>query len=83
MKGGLLAPTYVMADSCARYLVQEAFDFIHARNVSSGIRDWGHVMKEAFRCTAPDGYIELYENAVEVHCDDGSMKPDNGAKVST
>jgi hypothetical protein len=70
-----------MADSCVCYFVQDSFDFIHARNVSSGISDWGHFMSDVFRCVTPDGYVELCENAVEVHCD-GSMKPDNGAKVS-
>ncbi|KAI5819329.1 S-adenosyl-L-methionine-dependent methyltransferase [Pyronema omphalodes] len=54
------------------------FDFIHARNLSSGVTDWDHLVSEMMRCTVPGGYVELCENSLTIHCDDGTMKPDNG-----
>ncbi|KAI5800578.1 S-adenosyl-L-methionine-dependent methyltransferase [Pyronema domesticum] len=59
------------------------FDFIHARNISSGVSDWGHLISEMKRCTAPGGYVELCEKSLVIQCDDGTMKPDHGIKVFT
>jgi hypothetical protein len=36
---------------------------------------------EFHSCTAPGGYVELCENAITASWDDGSVKPDNPAKV--
>ncbi|KAI5819276.1 S-adenosyl-L-methionine-dependent methyltransferase [Pyronema omphalodes] len=57
------------------------FDFIHARNLNSGVTDWDHLLSEMMRCTAPGGYVEFCENSLTVHCDDGTMKPDHGSKI--
>ncbi|KAI5811847.1 S-adenosyl-L-methionine-dependent methyltransferase, partial [Pyronema omphalodes] len=57
------------------------FDFIHCRNIASGVSDWNHLITEMMRCTNPGGYVELCEYSLTVNCDDGTMKPDNGAKV--
>ncbi|KAI5809234.1 S-adenosyl-L-methionine-dependent methyltransferase [Pyronema omphalodes] len=57
------------------------FDFIHARNISSGISDWDKLMSEMMRCTAPGGYVELCDYSITLFCDDGTMKPDNGLKI--
>ncbi|KAI5819280.1 S-adenosyl-L-methionine-dependent methyltransferase [Pyronema omphalodes] len=57
------------------------FDFIHARNLSAGITDWSHLLSEMMRCAAPGGYVELCENSLTVHCDDGTMAPDHGVKI--
>ncbi|KAI5809239.1 S-adenosyl-L-methionine-dependent methyltransferase [Pyronema omphalodes] len=59
------------------------FDYIHARNISSGVSDWNHLISQMMRCTAPGGYVELCEYSLSVHSDDGTMKPDNPAKIYT
>ncbi|KAI5782971.1 putative phosphoethanolamine N-methyltransferase [Pyronema domesticum] len=55
---------------------ENSFDFIRARNICFGITNWDHVL-----CTVPGGYVELSEHDCDLYCDDGSMKPDNGAKI--
>ncbi|KAI5811845.1 S-adenosyl-L-methionine-dependent methyltransferase [Pyronema omphalodes] len=59
----------------------DSFDFIHCRNISSGVSDWNHLVSEIMRCTAPGGYVELGEYSLTMNSDDGTMKPDNGAKI--
>ncbi|KAI5809238.1 S-adenosyl-L-methionine-dependent methyltransferase [Pyronema omphalodes] len=59
----------------------ESFDFIHSRNISTGVSSWEHLVSEMMRCTKPGGYVELSEYAIDVFCDDGTMKADNGAKI--
>ncbi|KAI5812273.1 S-adenosyl-L-methionine-dependent methyltransferase [Pyronema omphalodes] len=57
------------------------FDFIHSRNISSGVSNWEHLISEMFRCTVPGGYVELCEADMSMHCDDGTMKDDNPLKI--
>ncbi|KAI5811872.1 S-adenosyl-L-methionine-dependent methyltransferase [Pyronema omphalodes] len=59
----------------------DTFDFIHCRNIASGVSDWNHLITEIMRCTTPGGYVELCEYSITANCDDGTMKPDNGAKI--
>ncbi|KAI5811877.1 S-adenosyl-L-methionine-dependent methyltransferase [Pyronema omphalodes] len=61
----------------------DSFDFIHCRNIASGVSDWNHLASELMRCTVPGGYVELCEYSVTLNCDDGTMKPNNGAKIYT
>jgi ubiquinone/menaquinone biosynthesis C-methylase UbiE len=42
-------------------IIQDAFDFIHFRNVAQGITKWPEVLTEAYRCMKPGAYIELQE----------------------
>ncbi|KAI5808399.1 S-adenosyl-L-methionine-dependent methyltransferase [Pyronema omphalodes] len=62
---------------------EDSFDFIHSRNIASGVSDWNHLITEMMRCTKPGGYVELCEYSLTVNCDDGTMKPDNGLKIYT
>ncbi|KAI5812276.1 S-adenosyl-L-methionine-dependent methyltransferase [Pyronema omphalodes] len=57
------------------------FDFIHARNILSGVSNWEHLVQEMLRCTTPGGYIELCELDISFYSDDGSMRSDNPAKI--
>ncbi|KAI5820162.1 S-adenosyl-L-methionine-dependent methyltransferase [Pyronema omphalodes] len=59
----------------------DSFDLIHCRNIASGVSDWTHLITEMMRCTNPGGYVELCEYSMTINCDDGTMKPDNGAKL--
>jgi ubiquinone/menaquinone biosynthesis C-methylase UbiE len=40
---------------------QNCFDFIHFRGVAQGIAKWPEVLKDAYRCLKPGGYVELSE----------------------
>ncbi|KAG6167003.1 hypothetical protein E4U51_003201 [Claviceps purpurea] len=48
------------------------FDFIHIRYILGGIEDWTALLKEAYRCCAPGGWVESAELDVEFRSDDGS-----------
>ena len=39
------------------------FDLIHIREMFGSIRDWGFFFREALRCTAPGGYLEIVEHS--------------------
>jgi SAM-dependent methyltransferase len=57
--------------ACSRYEVDDAerewtypedlFDFIHARNLGQSIDDWPRMLRQAYRCLQPGGYVELAE----------------------
>ncbi|KAI5796126.1 S-adenosyl-L-methionine-dependent methyltransferase [Pyronema domesticum] len=57
------------------------FDFIHGRNIGSGVSNWDHLLSEMICCVNPRGYVELCEYSITINCDDGTMKPDNGMKL--
>ncbi|KAG6071169.1 hypothetical protein E4U16_006306, partial [Claviceps sp. LM84 group G4] len=50
------------------------FDFIHARYLFGGIRNWAGLLKEAYRCCAPGGWVQSAECDVELYSDDGSTE---------
>ncbi|CCE28058.1 uncharacterized protein CPUR_01532 [Claviceps purpurea 20.1] len=50
------------------------FDFIHMRYIVGGIQDWTALLKEAYRCCAPGGWVESVEYDVEFRSDDGTTE---------
>jgi ubiquinone/menaquinone biosynthesis C-methylase UbiE len=40
---------------------EDYFDFVHFRGVAQGIAKWPEVLKDAYRCLKPGGYVELSE----------------------
>jgi SAM-dependent methyltransferase len=72
---------------------EDYFDFVHFRGVAQGIAKWPEVLKDAYRCLKPGGYVELSELSSEfssslsressdpfsvlAQCDDGSLAEDN------
>ncbi|CCE28056.1 uncharacterized protein CPUR_01530 [Claviceps purpurea 20.1] len=50
------------------------FDFIHMRYIVGGIQDWTALLKEAYRCCAPGGWVESVEYDVEIRSDDRSTE---------
>ncbi|KAG6070193.1 hypothetical protein E4U16_007099 [Claviceps sp. LM84 group G4] len=50
------------------------FDFIHMRYIVGGIGDWTALLKEAYRCCAPGGWVESLEYKPEFYSDDGSTE---------
>ncbi|CCE28053.1 uncharacterized protein CPUR_01527 [Claviceps purpurea 20.1] len=50
------------------------FDFIHIRYILGGIQDWTALLKEAYRCCAPGGWVESVEYEVDFRSDDGTTE---------
>ncbi|CCE28050.1 uncharacterized protein CPUR_01524 [Claviceps purpurea 20.1] len=46
------------------------FDFIHIRYILGGIQDWAGLLKEAYKCCAPGGWVESVELDIEFRSDD-------------
>ncbi|CCX13551.1 Similar to mRNA 3' acc. no. Q4IPA4 [Pyronema omphalodes CBS 100304] len=49
--------------------------------VDDAMLNWTFKEVKPRSCTVPGGHVELCENAITASCDDGSVKPDNPAKV--
>lgn len=49
------------------------FDFIHARYLAGSIRDWPRLMKQAYACTKPGGWVEFHDWDCMVESPDGSI----------
>ncbi|TGZ77588.1 S-adenosyl-L-methionine-dependent methyltransferase [Ascodesmis nigricans] len=57
---------------------KDYFNFIHARMISMGIRNYGRLVEQMFEHTAPGGRIELTEHTLDApYCDDGTLPADN------
>ncbi|KAG6070534.1 hypothetical protein E4U16_006796 [Claviceps sp. LM84 group G4] len=52
------------------------FDFIHIRYIVGGIQDWTALLKEAYRCCAPGGWVQSLEIDLDLRSDDGSLELD-------
>ncbi|KAG6168906.1 hypothetical protein E4U51_001864 [Claviceps purpurea] len=50
------------------------FDFIHMRYLLGGIEDWKGLLKEAYKCCAPGGWVESVELDCEYRSDDGTTE---------
>ncbi|KAI5808397.1 S-adenosyl-L-methionine-dependent methyltransferase [Pyronema omphalodes] len=73
---------FVVDDAMLEWTFKDdSIDFIHCRNIASGVSDWNHLITEIMRCTSPGGYVELCEYSFTINCDDGTMAPDNAAKI--
>ncbi|KAK0626213.1 S-adenosyl-L-methionine-dependent methyltransferase [Immersiella caudata] len=53
------------------------FDYIHARAMSSAIRDWPRFLQQCYNNLAPGGYTELQDMDVLPCSDDGTLTTDN------
>lgn len=52
------------------YNPDEAFDFIHGRQMAGSIRDWPALYREIYKNLKPGGYVELQEVDLFVKSDD-------------
>ncbi|RDW80218.1 S-adenosyl-L-methionine-dependent methyltransferase-19 [Coleophoma cylindrospora] len=52
------------------------FDFVHARHMCSGIKDWPRLISEAYAHMQPGGWIEISDQDFVPYCDDGTMRED-------
>ena len=53
------------------------FDFIHARFLAGAIRDWPGLMKQAYTCTKPGGWVEFQDWSTYAYSQDGSLAEDS------
>jgi hypothetical protein len=53
----------------------DTFDYIHLRALMGSIVDWKALYRDAFRCCKSGGYVEHFENSINMQCDDGSIRP--------
>jgi SAM-dependent methyltransferase len=56
---------------------RKPFDFIHARYLAGSIRDWPRLLKQAYRCTAPGGWVEFQDWDCMVESPDNSIPKDS------
>jgi SAM-dependent methyltransferase len=53
------------------------FDFVHARMLVIGIRNWSRFFEQAFASLKPGGYIELQDLNFPARCDDNTAPLDS------
>ena len=54
------------------------FDFIHARMMAFGLKDWPTFFRQAYAHLKPGGWLELQDLASPVpRCDDGTVSPES------
>ncbi|KAI8716871.1 hypothetical protein NCS52_00981700 [Fusarium sp. LHS14.1] len=56
---------------------EASLDYVHIRFLTGCIADWESLMKVAYRCLKPGGYIESMEPSAYIQSDDNTIKPDN------
>ncbi|PGG99485.1 hypothetical protein GX51_06305 [Blastomyces parvus] len=50
------------------------FDFIHARYLAEAIRDMPRLLKQAYNCTKPGGWVEFHDWDTHPYSIDGALK---------
>lgn len=56
---------------------EASLDYVHVRFLTGCIADWEALMKAAYRCLKPDGYIESMEPSAYIQSDDNTIEPDS------
>ncbi|KAJ4168583.1 hypothetical protein NW754_010501 [Fusarium falciforme] len=54
-----------------------SLDYVHIRFLTGCIADWEALMKVAYRCLKPGGYIESMEPSAYIQSDDNTIEPDS------
>lgn len=52
---------------------EDSLDYIHMRYLFGSIADWPGLLREAYRCCAPGGYVESFEPSCVFRSDDGTL----------
>ncbi|KAL2004597.1 hypothetical protein VTN00DRAFT_3333 [Thermoascus crustaceus] len=56
---------------------EKPFDYIHERYFAASIKDWPRLVRQCYDNLRPGGWVEFQETQNPVHCEDGSVTPDN------
>ncbi|KAM6530293.1 hypothetical protein FALCPG4_008419 [Fusarium falciforme] len=54
-----------------------SLDYVHIRFLTGCIADWEALMKVAYRCLKPGGYIESMEPSAYIQSDNNTIEPDS------
>jgi len=57
------------------------FDFVHIRFMTGAIKDWAALVREAYRCCKPGGWIESGEFDPRFFCDDGTADNEDAMRM--
>ncbi|TGZ77498.1 methyltransferase domain-containing protein [Ascodesmis nigricans] len=55
---------------------EDYFDFIHVRQMFTGIRDYPGFLQQMYKHAKPGGYFEFAESGFMLHSDDGTLTPE-------
>ncbi|KAL6362629.1 hypothetical protein LRP88_03922 [Fusarium phalaenopsidis] len=66
-------------DDCTKEwtFTEASLDYVHIRFLTGCIGDWEALMKVAYRCLKPGGYIESMEPSAYIQSDDNTIEPDS------
>ncbi|KAJ3544750.1 hypothetical protein NM208_g2889 [Fusarium decemcellulare] len=59
----------------------DEFDFIHIRYLFGAIKDWSALLRQAYRCCVPGGWVQSAEADVEFRSDDGTIDREPNLKL--
>lgn len=70
---------YSQIDDCTKEWTfpEGSLDYVHIRFLTGCIADWEALMKQAYRCLKPGGYIESMEPSAHMRSDDNTIEPDS------
>ncbi|KAF2143841.1 uncharacterized protein K452DRAFT_325742 [Aplosporella prunicola CBS 121167] len=72
---------FLVDDVGAEWTYGPRFNFIHSRFLLVGVKDWAHVIRQAFTSLKPGGWVELQECQLPLTSDDGTAGPDSASGV--
>jgi hypothetical protein len=58
----------------------EPFDYSHACLLIGAIKDWPKLLRQAFTCMKPGGWIELQDWDIQLYSQDGTFPEDSALK---
>ncbi|KAL1961519.1 hypothetical protein VTN77DRAFT_1640 [Rasamsonia byssochlamydoides] len=65
---------FIIDDMEQEWAFEKPFDFIHTRFLACSIKDYGRLLKQAFKNTVPGGWVECQDWDVNLYSEDGSLK---------
>ena len=79
MELGLTTCSPSQIDDCTKEWTfpQASLDYVHIRFLTGCIADWEALIKVAYRCLKPGGYIESMEPSAYIQSDDNTIEPDS------
>jgi SAM-dependent methyltransferase len=59
------------------------FDYIHCRYLAGALSDWPRLMKQAYKCAKPGGWVEFQDFDMKFYSTDGTFLPGSSPDVWT
>lgn len=51
----------------------ESFDYVHGCHLVGSVRDWPRLLRQAFKCTNPGGWVEFQDWDLAIYSQDGTL----------